>query len=704
MSKLLSSSVIPSKDLHTKFAAKKETTKATKKMAIPKPVTVDFETFGIEARPHYPPKPVGISIKYPGKKARYFAFGHPTKNNCTEQQAKNATREAYAYAREHGLLCQNAKFDVDVADVHWGLPIPKWESIHDTMFQIFLDDPNQQTFSLKPSSERLLGMKPEEQDAVGDWLLKNQPVQGVKISASKKSEHYFGRYIAYAPGDLVGKYANGDTERTEKMHNFLWPKTQKRGMLAAYDRERKLMPMLLEMERTGLPVLHEKLRKDVAIYSAWLTRIDVWIEKRLGLEHAEVNLNAAEQLFEAMMKAKLIDKKNALQTKTSTAEKPKYQTNKAALLIAVKDKQLVAVLKYRTQLRTCLNTFMNPWLTTADMSVQQGVVSKGLRKLKRSLIYTNWNQVKGDARGGNVGARTGRLSSNPNFQNIPKEFIAIFAHEERMLPRDERTGRPALPPGLKGLPSLPRVRSYITAFEGETLIDRDYSQQEPRILAHFDGGALMRKYIEQPWIDFHDFAKEELAKMGLIYSRKRVKNTNLALIYGMGVGELAIRNDMTVGEAKILKAAIMKLYPGLKEMYQEARRRAAAKQPVRTWGGREYYCEPPRVIEGRFRTFDYKLVNVLIQGSAADCTKEAIIRYHDAKGPKDRLLLNVHDQLTASVPTPRKKPAMKILKDTMESVEFDVKMLTEGSESDESLEALEFVDKKGKPVSLKKAA
>lgn len=686
--------------------------------AMPRPVTVDFETFGIEPRPHYPPKPVGISIKYPGKKAHYYAFGHPTNNNCTEAEAKAAAKKAWG--DKNGIRCQNAKFDVDVAEVHWGLAVPKWESIEDTMFLIFLDDPNQQSFSLKPASERLLGLPPDEQDAVGEWLVKNQPVPGVKISTSKKSPHYFGRYIAYAPGDLVGKYANGDTIRTEKVGDLLWKKNAQRGMQAAYDRERKLMPMILEMERQGLPVNRTKLRADVDSYVKWLTTIDMWIEKRLGFEKrastedSKINLNSSDQLFDAMLKAGVVDKKKAVLTPTG-----KYATNKDALLVAVKDKQLLAVLKYRTQLNTCLNTFMIPWLTTADTVANLAATGKkpaskelkALLKEGKSLIFTSWNQVKGDARGGNVGARTGRLSSTPNFQNIPKVFIYIFAHQEAHLPKKERKGLPKCP--IKGLPDLPHVRSYVVAFSGDVLIDRDYSQQEPRILAHFDGGALLRKYIEEPWVDFHDFARAELAKVGLFYERKQVKNTNLGIIYGMGVGELARRNDMEVEDSKKLKGALMRLYPGLKEMYQEARRRAKAGEPVRTWGGREYYCEPPRVVEGRFKTFDYKLPNALIQGSAADCTKEAIIRFYEKKHKTDKLLLNVHDQLTASVARARRVTAMAILQATMESVEFDVKMLTEGSVADEldprsdgSWDGLKDVDKKGKvipfPTQLKK--
>ena len=62
----------------------------------PKPVTIDFETMGIEGRPKYPPIPVGVSIKYPGKKAKYWAFGHPTGNNCSFGEARSELAKACA--------------------------------------------------------------------------------------------------------------------------------------------------------------------------------------------------------------------------------------------------------------------------------------------------------------------------------------------------------------------------------------------------------------------------------------------------------------------------------------------------------------------------------------------------------------------------------------------------------------------------------
>jgi DNA polymerase I-like protein with 3'-5' exonuclease and polymerase domains len=635
-------------------------------MKQPKPVVIDFETFGIEGRPKYPPMPVGVSIKYPGKKAKYYAFGHPEGNNCCWSDA--AAELAKAYAHKDGILFHNGKFDVDVADVHFGLAVPSWERIHDTLFLLFLDDPHQIELGLKPAAARLLNMPAEERDAVGDWLIEHQPVPGVKISKSKSSEHYFGRYIAYAPGDLVGTYANGDVDRTEAIFNLLWKKTVERGMLAAYDRERRLMPILLEMERQGLPVDLKRLRNDVAMYNEWRDKINLWIIKTLKAS-PDINLDSGQQLVDAMVEAGKADPDLLPRTPTG-----KFQTNKEALLQGVTDKVLLAVLKYRTQLNTCLNTFMQPWLATAEAS--------------GGLIFTTWNQTKTPSGDSNVGTRTGRLSSTPNFQNIPKEFQPIFHHEapDKKLPKCP----------FKDLPPLPRVRSYITPFPGHVLIDRDYSQQEPRILAHFEGGALMDKYLEDPWVDFHDYAKAELEKMGKFYDRKPVKNTNLGLIYGMGVGKLAERNGMTVEEAAELKQAILQLYPGLKQMYQDMKLRAKLKQPIRTWGGREYYCEEPKLINGRIQEFDYKLVNVLIQGSAADCTKQALINYHAAKHPEAKIILIVHDQITVSVPKKIMKTEMEVLRQAMEGVEFDVPILSEGSISSTNWDELQDYDKRGK--------
>jgi DNA polymerase I-like protein with 3'-5' exonuclease and polymerase domains len=86
---------------------------------------------------------------------------------------------------------------------------------------------------------------------------------------------------------------------------------------------------------------------------------------------------------------------------------------------------------------------------------------------------------------------------------------------------------------------------------------------------------------------------------------------------------------------------------------------------------------------------------VLIQGSAADCTKQAIIDYHAAKHKDAKIVLNVHDQITVSVPKKILKTEMETLRVAMEAIPFDVPMLSEGAISSTNWDELKDFDKKG---------
>src|SRR6185295_8942121 len=134
------------------------------------PVSVDFETEAIEPRPHYPPKPVGVAIKYPGKKAKYLAWGHPTGNNTTKEAA---TRELADIFSKQRVVFHNAKFDIDVAATHLGIPFPA--RLEDTMLLGFLDDPHSRQLGLKPMSIKYLGREPTERDELKEWILANVP-------------------------------------------------------------------------------------------------------------------------------------------------------------------------------------------------------------------------------------------------------------------------------------------------------------------------------------------------------------------------------------------------------------------------------------------------------------------------------------------------------------------------------------------------
>jgi len=633
---------------------------------------VDFESFPIGPRPGgYPPEPVGVALDVPGRKPRYLAWGHPGGGNgCSWADARAALGAVWESGRP--VAFHNAPFDLSVVMRRLDLPPLPWDRVHDTKVLLFLDEPRAATFALKPSAERVLGEAPTERDALIDWLMEHQPVPGVRLSRSTSSDSYAGAFVAYAPPSVAGPYAIGDVRRTRSLLNVVGKRVEQRGMWAAYQRELKLIPITMELEEQGLRVGLERLRTDVKYYTDTAARLDEWLRKRLKAP-SDVNLNSTEQLVAALISGRAVDR-----TKLGVTKTGKQQTNKEALERAITDKQVAAALVYRAKLKTDLGTFMRPWLEVAERT--------------GGFIFTSWYSTRSDENG----TKTGRFSSTPNFQNLPKEVEPLFRHEAR---RDHPEDRD-LPSAPVRLPSLPLIRSYVVPYaEDDVLIDRDYSQQELRILGHFEGNALLKAYQANPWMDIHEHTQKmvnELLSMNL--PRKPIKNTNFGIVYGLGVEKLARKSKCTVELADKIRRAVRQLYPGLREMNQEMKRRAAAHEPIRTWGGREYYCEEPRVVDGKHRTFEYRLVNILIQGSAADCTKEALIRYWAAKPRYHRVLTIPHDELLVSVPREERDAAMETLREAMESVEFDVAMLSEGKWSDASWAALQPYDKAGKRV------
>lgn len=123
-------------------------------------LTIDFETTAIEGNPIYnPPRPVGVSIKPEGKESRYYAWGHGSDNNCTFEDGRAALLTALAKDNE-GYLAHNAPFEAAVLKRWFNYVEPDPLLVHDTQYLLFLVDPYANTFSLKPSAERILGLPP----------------------------------------------------------------------------------------------------------------------------------------------------------------------------------------------------------------------------------------------------------------------------------------------------------------------------------------------------------------------------------------------------------------------------------------------------------------------------------------------------------------------------------------------------------------
>jgi DNA polymerase I len=602
----------------------------------PDVATIDFETEPIGHRPEYPPRPVGVSIMLPGERgSKYYAWGHPTKNNCSWDDGKRAL--ANVYKSNLPILCHHAKFDLDVAETHMGFKVPAWDRFHETMFLLFYRDPHGE-LQLKPAAHKWLGMPPDEQDAILQWCIAN----GLLPKNAKKSGHL----ICKVPGDIVGKYANGDVIRTLKLFKLLYPYVQEHGMMEAYDRERKLMPILLANERQGMEANIKMMREDNARFEKAANDADAWIRKTL--KRKDLNIDSDRELADALVDANKADPELFLLT-----PKGNRSTAKDSLIGAVTDKRILSVLQYRSRLSTAKGTFLDPWLAEAEAS--------------GGRIFPSWNQVRMAGSFGDAGARTGRMSAS-RFMNVPKPF-------------EEEEGKFVMP-RFKGLdlPDLPMVRQYCLPDKGQQWGKRDYSQQELRVLAHFEDGILLERYLEDPNMDVHQVAADMIVEQyGLPVKRKHTKTIGFGLLYGMGLGALAERMGVDIATAQQIKNAYMAIFPGLKDIQDVLKERARDGLPLRTWGGREYYVEEPRYMEARGRvvTFEYKLLNYLIQGSSADCTKEALIRYHDVR--KDgRFLVTVHDEINISAPAKAMKSEMKILREAMKSVEFDVPMLSDG--------------------------
>jgi DNA polymerase-1 len=589
-------------------------------------LAIDFETQAIVGNPTArPPKPVGMAYKRSGYKGRYLPWGHPTGNVPGAFDKAVAILRTAILAREP-IVMHNSKFDLAVAEAHMGVTFNSDPTlIHDTLFSVFLHDPYADSFSLKPSSERILGLPPTEQDALKDWILSHIP---------KATAKDFGAYIAQAPAEIVGPYAIGDVKRTLDLHTFLIEKIP----TAAYQREQKLRPILMDSERRGILCDTEKLAYDTEKLEAALVRCTQELQTTLD----EEDIDTPTKLANALERAGKIG--SWILTPTGLRS-----TSRANLEAAIADKSVLHLLQYRGALAHMLSQFARPWLQLADEY--------------NGRLHPEWNQVRQSYHNMDSkdlkGTKTGRLScSKPNFQNMPNEYEIVIP---------------------KGYPPLPLMRQYILADKGYRWLKRDYSQQELRILAHFSEGRLYDRYQINPRIDAHVETSNLIVEhTGLTLPRKHVKITGFSIIYGAGLPKLAEQLGVQYDDAQMTRRAYFKALPEVPKLMKTCSQRGNGGGTIITWGGREYPVEPPKVLKnGRYANYAYKLLNYLIQGSAGDCTKESLIRWDSIKGDA-QFLATVHDENDIQAPEDVWVKEMAKLKKAMESIEFDVKMLSDG--------------------------
>lgn len=587
--------------------------------------TIDYETEAIDGNPVWnPPVPVGVSIKHDDKPSEYLAWGHPSENNTTREKATARLQKIF---ESNGLLLfHNAPFDLSVGATHLALPFPAWQRIHDTQFSIFLTDPYATSFSLKPSAARILGVQPDEAEELKAWILAHVP-------EARQAPSTWGAYISKAPGALVGKYACGDTDRTYALHVHLAKQIELQELGPAYQREQALMPILFHSSRRGIRVDRGRLENDIRAYRDVRDRCDRHIWKKLGV--GEFNIDSGDELAAALDRSGMVKPEDWILT-----PKGKRSTARGSLNRAIKNPGLLKVLRYRGVLDTSLGTFAEPWYR---LSASDG------------RIHTEWNQVRGDKSNGDLnGTRTGRLSSkNPNFQNVINvSDIDVPA----------------------GLPEMINMRSYLLPDEGKVWLKRDFSAQEMRIMAHFAEGKLYEAFRADPKTDPHTLVKGIIDGFtGGDMPRKYVKITGFGIMYGRGVPNLSAALGVSIEEGQRVRDSYFMALPEVRVLSNDTRNRGKRGQAIRTWGGRLYFREP-----NLERDLSYKLLNYLIQGSAADQTKQSIIEWEAVRHSEDDFLSTVHDENNIQAPIGREKEAMKLLRESMNADRFDVPFLSDG--------------------------
>jgi DNA polymerase I-like protein with 3'-5' exonuclease and polymerase domains len=432
------------------------------------------------------------------------------------------------------------------------------------------------------------------------------------------------------PAMYVGRYGEQDAALTLKLWHHLQVLMRQEEVESIFQLERELLPVLVGMTYKGIRFDRDKAGQLIVELRDKEKKLIKNINKEAGVP---VDIWAAASI------AKAFDELGIPYPRTEKGA-PSFTRS---FLEGCDHKVAKAIVAAREVNKTH-NTFLQPYL---DASEADG------------RVHSHINQLRGDF-GGTV---TGRLSmAQPNLQQVPA--------------RHPVTG--------------PMVRGLFLPEEGELWAANDFSSQEPRLLVHYasllqlDGAEKMATaYREDPDTDFHQM----VADMAGI-TRKQAKTIGLGLMYGMGKRKLSEQLDLSLEEASELIQTFHERVPFLRGTVHAVQKKIehpASGGAIRTLLGRKCrfplwepqqwginkalpYEEAYAKYGARIkRAMTYKGLNRLIQGSAADQTKAAMLAVHKAGY---NLMLQVHDEVALSVKT--REEAEEAAQLMREAVQLDV--------------------------------
>ena len=552
---------------------------------------------------------IGVALAVDGWEG-YYPIAHEGGGNFDQNVFLNQLKPILELPCDK--IFHNAMYDVGWLDA---LGLKVHGKIIDTMIAAPLVNENRFNYSLKDLSKEYVGETKSESllyEAAKEW------------GVDAKSEMW------KLPPMYVGPYAEQDAAVTLKLWKALQLKITQEELLNIFNTESELFHVLFAMKKKGVRIDTEKAERIKKDFENSEKKILSSLYKACGFE---------VEILAPLSIAKAFDKLKIRYNRTPTGL-PSFDKN----FLATHSNPFAQNIVKARELNKARTTF----------------IDSILKHSYRGRIHADVNQLRSET-GGTI---SGRLSmQNPNLQQIPA--------------RNKDIG--------------PKIREIFVPEKGEEWGCFDYSQQEPRLLIHYGAlvsevsdwdvasvKKLLNDYNNKPDTDFH----QVVADMAGI-DRKQAKTINLGMMYGMGKGKLGSQLGLDKEDVDDIFKQYHSTVPFVKVLTEGTMGRAQKAGFIRTilgrkcrfdlWEPSSYGIHKPlsfKDAEAEYggmnrirRAWTYKALNRLIQGSAADQTKKAMIDvFKEGITP----LIQVHDELDISVYSEeQKKKVIEIMQSSV---------------------------------------
>ena len=470
-------------------------------------------------------------------------------------------------------------------------------------------------------------------DYMAETLLGYQTIHIEELLGPKGKKQKNMRDLS--PTDIY-EYAAEDADITLRLKNVLEPRLKELGVEELFwNIEMPLVRVLADMELNGVCLDTEALQDTSKIFTERMKQYEQEIYKEAG---EEFNISSPKQVGDILFgKLQIMDKPK----KTKTGQ---YVTSEEVLQSLESKSPIVRnILNYRG-MKKLLSTYID-----------------ALPKLinpRTGHIHTSFNQAL---------TATGRLSSSdPNLQNIP---VRTDDGKE--------------------------IRKCFIPEDGCLFFSADYSQIELRIMAHLSEDENMMEAFREG----HDIHRATAAKIWHVdidkvtdAQRKKAKQANFGIIYGITTYGLAQRMDIPNGEAKELIEGYFRTFPKVQVYMEHAKEVARAKGYAETLFHRRRYLADINSRNATVRGFaERNAINAPIQGTEADIIKVAMVRIWERfkkEGIRSKMILQVHDELNFSVfPEEREQVERIVIEEMQNAYPLNVPLIADAGWGKNWLEA-----------------